>query len=329
MPPVKGRGVTWATIQKQPIYGAIWDVLQSGPKTYPQLRGALQERRQQLVAPLRDKLLPGTLVKRLHGLRKAGLVSFESRPDVLRKWKVAGLFHPDSDSKRGPRSGGAWWLNPVDSFPVQVALALADHLTKTPKENLAVERTGNGADLLVAGSPGDIARWWYPAHFDGQLGVLFELIDRTARELCLTILAKDPEAVAAQEKLRDAVRTHWSPDAEPKVPPLSVPEIRQAADEANKHRILVSVAIYPAHWWDGDLPVKLTSKAALTLARIHERTRPRGMPLHAVSREEAARWRERGVDMSGGWVVDRKSIGRSRRRRRGGRPKRIPSLSPS
>lgn len=291
MPRVKGKGVTWATIQKEPVYRAIWELLQSGPKTFPQIRQALKERTERQTEPLKYKVLPGTLIRRLYKLREAGLVEFETRPEVLHRWQEAKIFHPDDPSKRGPPSTGAWWLDTSASIPLRVALDHADLLTKTPKENLTVERIGNGTDLLVAGSTGDNARWWYPAQFNGSLGVLFELMDRSARELGRSILAGDRDAVAAQETLREVVK-RYRPDADKAgIPLMSVPEIRAAVEHANQFRFLVTVAVYPAHWWeDSGIPIELASRADLTIARIHERTRPSSCPIHAVSPEEGKRW---------------------------------------
>jgi hypothetical protein len=136
----------------------------------------------------------------------------------------------------------------------------------------------------------------------------------------------NPEAVEAQRRLQEAI-LRYRPSIDPvKQHILSVPKVKDAAEAAAHHQILLSVRVTPAYWWDASgVPVDIKSTAGLTLARIHERTKPESMPIHAVSRKETARWARQGFDMSGGWPVQPQPIGRPRHRRSTRRQIRMPS----
>jgi hypothetical protein len=280
--------VTWKTVQTDPNYRAIWTLLQSGPKTFKQIRNELGQQSADPSRPPASRVLPGTLLKRLRKLDRAGLVRFERRPGVLKRWIANDLLKPEKPIGVGRPAVGAWLADPSDRAAIQVALTHADLLSETPKEHLTLERIGNGTDVLVSGTTGDVARWWTPQTFDGRLGQLFEIADRAAREIGRTILASNPDAVRAQRRLRTVVRRYRGLADRAKKPVRTVPQIEEALTEAGKFEFLLSIRVLPAHWWeDSGVPIELVSKADVTLTRIYELTRPASMPINAVSPELA------------------------------------------
>lgn len=281
--------VTWKSVQNDPEYRAIWELLKDGPKTFKQLREALNNAPPDPARSAGIRVLPGTLFKRLKKMDRAGLVRYERDQRVLKAWEGGGLFKPDPPTSHGRPASGAWAGDPGDSAAIQVALAHADILERTPKENLTLERIGNGAELLVAGTREDSARWWYPAQFQGSTGMLFEVLDRVSRELGRVLLCADAGAVRAQGKLRKVVSRYRHASDRLNRPPVTEPHIKSAIEVSDKHTILLTISIRPSRWWGDDgLPVELVPKAAVALARIHDMTKPPSMPISVADTARSA-----------------------------------------
>lgn len=320
--------VSWRVVLANPHCGAIWTVLQTGPKTFPQLLDLL--RAPPTSSPLigsGGRVLPGTLFKRLDRMKRAGLVQFEQDSAVVARWEKAGICHRDPPDKRGRPSGGFWWADSSNSTAIQAALAHANLLSQTPGENLTLERFGGGSEVLIAGTEGDVARWWYPQNFHGKLGTLFQVADMVGRELARTVLASNPDAVRAQRQLRKVARRLKAEAERKKVPIGSFPPVKEALIEANTHEFLLSIRVLPGGWWDDSgLPVDFVSKADVTLAHIHELTKPPSMPLDAVSPEMAAEFARQEARAENGVTIlaaTRTRPNRQTRRRK--RPRAAPS----
>jgi hypothetical protein len=314
--------VTWRTVQSNPDYRAIYDLLKTGAKTFKQLRAGLVSTVTGTAPGTPRGVLPGTLLKRLKKLDRACLVKFERRGTVLKRWEEAGLYVPDPPGAGRP-SEGVWWADSSDSAAVQVAVAHADVLGDTPREQLTLERIGNGTDVLASRTTGDTARWWYPKSFRGDLGMLFNVADRVAREIGRTLLAENPEALAAQRRLRRTVLRYRSTADRAKQPVRSIPQIEAALKEAEKFEFLLSIRVLPADWWEGEpgIPIALESKAGVTLVRIHEMTRPPSMPIHALSPELAKEFakQEAAADPDGVTILAATRVRKQRSERKGSR----------
>lgn len=259
--------IDWNVIRTDPVYGAIWDVLRTGPKTLREIQEALVNRSMVPGSKIPESIRQGSLLKRLQKLDRVGLIYCDTRCETL-----AALTSRSGGDRRRPRKRGrpvkgVWRIDYRGGFSLRLAIDHSDGIRKFPEEKIVVARAGMRVEIVVAGaSQAAVTGWgWEQKGKVPAADRLFEQLESAAYELGRDLLATDPSAVRAQKELRAVVRRNAKRiglnDRIPYDVPAAyqLPEVKEKLKEAVDHCVIFSIRVRPAYWSDKvGLPLDLT-----------------------------------------------------------------------